>query len=92
MTVSYTHLDVYKRQALEVAEAVEILKGRGPEDLKEVCLSLAAAMLETAGKGSFGECRQLAETAVRDGSALSCLERMVEAQGGDCLLYTSRCV
>lgn len=69
--------------ALEVAEAVEILKGRGPEDLKEVCLSLAAAMLETAGKGSFGECRQLAETAVRDGSALSCLERMVEAQGGD---------
>ena len=49
-------------------------------------------MLETAGKGSFGECRQLAETAVRDGSALSCLERMVEAQGGDCLLYTSRCV
>ena len=69
--------------ALEVAEAVEILKGRGPEDLKEVCLSLAAAMLETAGKGNFGECRQLAETAVRDGSALSCLERMVEAQGGD---------
>lgn len=70
--------------SLEVREAVETLKGNGPEDLKEVCLSLAAGMLFLAKKGSMEECRTLAEKAVSDGSALSRLAAMVKAQGGDC--------
>jgi pyrimidine-nucleoside phosphorylase len=69
--------------SLEVIEAVEILRGRGPEDLRTVSLSLAAGMLYLAGKGSMEECRALAERAIADGSALERLVAMVEAQGGD---------
>lgn len=69
--------------SLEVIEAVETLHGRGPEDLTEVCLSLASGMLYLAGKGSMEECRALAEGAIADGSALERLIAMVEAQGGD---------
>lgn len=69
--------------SLEVIEAVETLRGNGPEDLTEVCLSLAAGMLFLAGKGSMEECRKLAEGTIADGSALERLIAMVEAQGGD---------
>lgn len=69
--------------SLEVIEAVDTLRGRGPEDLTEICLELAANMLFLAGKGSPGECRVLAEKAIADGSALDRLIAMVEAQGGD---------
>lgn len=69
--------------SLEVIEAVETLRGRGPKDLTEVCLSLASGMLYLAGKGGMEECRKLAEGAIADGSALERLIAMVEAQGGD---------
>ncbi len=69
--------------SLEVIEAVETLQGKGPEDLTEVCLSLAAGMLFLAGKGSLEECRKLAEKTIEDRSALMKLAAMVEAQGGD---------
>ncbi len=69
--------------SLEVIEAVETLKGKGPEDLTEVCLQLASGMLYLAGKGSLDVCRGLAEKTIADGSALERLVAMVEAQGGD---------
>lgn len=69
--------------SLEVIEAVETLKGRGPKDLTEVCLQLAAGMLYLAGKGTMEACRAMAEKAIEDGSALNRLIAMVEAQGGD---------
>lgn len=69
--------------SLEVIEAVETLQGKGPGDLTEVCLSLAAGMLFLAGKGSLEECREMAEKTIADGSALKKLAAMVEAQGGD---------
>lgn len=68
---------------LEVVESVEILKGRGPEDLKEVCLALASNMLLLAGKGDLQECRKMAQAAIDSGEALERLAAMVEAQGGD---------
>ena len=77
---------MYKRQignSLEVIEAVETLKGKGPADLTEVCLQLASNMLYLAGKGTEAECRVLAENAVKSGAALERLVAMVEAQGGD---------
>ena len=37
--------------SLEVIEAVETLRGKGPADLTEVCLSLASGMLWLAGRG-----------------------------------------
>ncbi len=69
--------------ALEVIESVEVLKGKGPEDLREVSLRLAAEMLHTAGRGSAGECYHMAEKTLRDGSAFETLKKMTEAQGGD---------
>ena len=69
--------------SLEVIEAVETLKGKGPEDLSVICKSLAANMLYLAGKGSLRECENSAEHVIKDGSALMLLKRMVEEQGGD---------
>ncbi len=69
--------------SLEVAEAVETLRGRGPTDLTEVCMILAGHMLSLAGKGTPEQCRKMAEKAIADGSALKKLMQTVEFQGGD---------
>jgi len=63
--------------ALEVAEAVEVLSGGGPADLREVCLAVAGEMLALAGAP------QDPEPALQDGRALQVWRRMVAAQGGD---------
>ena len=69
--------------ALEVREAIDTLKGEGPEDFTQICLELAANMLFLAEKGSLDQCRKLAEEAVASGRALDIFARMVKAQGGD---------
>ncbi len=69
--------------SLEVAESMEILKGRGPADLKEVCLQLAANMLVLAGKGTLEECRAMAQAVIDDGTAFATCKAMFAAQGGD---------
>jgi pyrimidine-nucleoside phosphorylase len=69
--------------ALEVEEAVEVLKGRGPKDLREICIALASDMLYLCGKGELSECRKMAEESLKDGSAYRKLLDMVKAQGGD---------
>ncbi|BBF45031.1 pyrimidine-nucleoside phosphorylase [Lachnospiraceae bacterium KM106-2] len=69
--------------ALEVIEAVDVLKGKGPDDLTEVSLKLAANMLYLAGKGELDKCLQMAKDAISSGEALKCLIAMVEAQSGD---------
>jgi len=69
--------------SLEVIEAIETLKGKGPQDLTEICLILASEMLSLAEMGTVEECRARAEKAISDGSALKMLADMVKAQGGD---------
>ena len=69
--------------SLEVIEAVETLRGNGPEDLKELCICLAANMLVLSGKGSEEECTALARAALESGRAFETLKACVEAQGGD---------
>lgn len=69
--------------SLEITEAVDVLKGNGPEDLKEVALQLAAKLLQLAGKGSHDECLAMAQSKIDDGSALEKLAEMVKLQGGD---------
>ncbi len=69
--------------SLEVIEAVETLRGNGPEDLTEICILLSAKLLELAGKGSFEDCKTLAKSKIDDGSALKKLAEMVRLQGGD---------
>lgn len=64
--------------ALEVAEALEVLAGGGPPDVVELTLRLAAEMLALAGVGD----RDPADT-LHDGTAMDRFRRLVAAQGGD---------
>lgn len=70
--------------ALEVAEAVDTLKGKGPGDFLELCLTLGAQMLMNGGvaENESDAVRRL-KKAIEDGSALEKLAQFVEAQGGD---------
>jgi len=70
--------------ALEVREALDCLRGGGPADLREVTLTLGAALLdlvEAAPSESAG--RDALAAALDDGRALECLHANVLAQGGD---------
>ncbi|MCL6638753.1 MAG: pyrimidine-nucleoside phosphorylase [Firmicutes bacterium] len=70
--------------ALEVEEAIQTLKGRGPEDLREICLALGAVMLLLAGKASsLDEGRKKLSELLGSGRALDKFEEFVSAQGGD---------
>ncbi len=70
--------------ALEVAEAIETLEGRGPLDLEEEVLTIGSYIMEMAGIASKEEARPLLHEKLRDGSASEKLKEMVRAQGGDC--------
>lgn len=70
--------------ALEVKEAIDTLKGEGPEDLTELCLALGSHMVYLAKKAnSLEEARQLLENAIKDGSALETFKLFLASQGGD---------
>ena len=69
--------------SMEVIEAVDTLRGEGPEDLTEVCLQLAAHMLYMAKRGTIQDCYEMAKKALEDGSGLAALAAMVKAQGGE---------
>ena len=69
--------------SLEVIEAIETLKGNGPEDLAEVSFELAARMLQLAGKGSIHECRIEVNNSVISGKALEKFVQLIERQGGN---------
>jgi pyrimidine-nucleoside phosphorylase len=70
--------------ALEVREAIDVLRGGGPADTRELTLLLGAEMLVmTRLAKNRGEARQKLERAMADGSGLERLARMVRLQGGD---------
>jgi pyrimidine-nucleoside phosphorylase/thymidine phosphorylase len=70
--------------ALEVAETVELLRGGGPADLREVTVELTAEMLVLGGVAAGpGEARARVEAAIADGRGLAKLEEIVSAQEGD---------
>jgi pyrimidine-nucleoside phosphorylase len=69
--------------SLEVIEAINTLRGNGPEDFTEVCIILATNMIYLAGKGTMEECEVMVKKAIADGSALETLAKMVKAQHGD---------
>lgn len=69
--------------SLEVIEAVEVLKGNGPEDLKEVCLTLASQIVSLCEKISESEARSLCEDALASGKALEKFKEWIASQGGD---------
>ncbi|MGH7724111.1 MAG: thymidine phosphorylase [Candidatus Eiseniibacteriota bacterium] len=70
--------------ALEVAESVEILKGGGPGDVRELTLALASEMLVLAGLERDLEKARTRTTGVLDsGAAFEKFRRIVREQGGD---------
>ncbi len=69
--------------ALEVREAIEVLRGETGSSLGRLCIALAAEILRMADKGSIEECTKLAEEAIRSGKALQRLAKMIEGQHGD---------
>ena len=70
--------------ALEVVEVVDVLRGGGPEDLRELCLELAAWMLHLGGAAkNVHEGKQRSAELISSGKALDRFRQMVELQGGD---------
>ncbi len=70
--------------ALEVVEVIEVLRGKGPEDLRELCLELAGWMLHLGGaSGTVEEGKKQSEKLIVSGRALDKFRQMVELQGGD---------
>ena len=69
--------------ATEVKEAIEVLKGGGPDDLREVCLALAAMMIELSLKLSAAEAREKAVQMLESGKAFDRFKKWIELQGGD---------
>lgn len=70
--------------ALEVKEAIDTLRGEGPADFVELCMTLGSQMLIAGGKAQTdAEAKAMLQRAIEDGSALRKLAEFVEAQGGD---------
>ena len=69
--------------ALEVKEAIEVLRGKGPDDLREVCLALSSVMIELSCKLTQGEAEKLARETLESGKAYTQFIRWIEKQGGD---------
>jgi len=70
--------------ALEVKEAIDTLKGQGPKDLSELCLTLGSQMVYLAEKAdSIEAARELLEEAIKSGKALETFKLFLESQGGD---------
>lgn len=70
--------------ALEVKEAIETLKGKGPDDLTELCLTLGSHMVLLAERASsLTEARSMLESAMKDGRAIESFKRFIVSQGGN---------
>ena len=70
--------------SLEVKEAVEILKNRGPEDLRNLCLILGAHMLKLGGVvKNYEDGKNKLEKILKEGIAFNKFKEMVIAQGGN---------
>jgi thymidine phosphorylase len=77
LTAMDTPLGRTAGNALEVAEAVEVLAGGGPADVVELTIRLATEMLAAAGVEADPAAR------LADGSAMDSWRAMIVAQGGD---------
>lgn len=70
--------------ALETAEAFEVLHGEGPEDLRELTFVLGGEMLRVGGLcSSRAQANRLLREAIEGGAALQKMQEIIRAQGGD---------
>ncbi len=69
---------------LEVKEAIDVLKGQGPDDITELCVHLGAWMLVLGKKaGNLEEGEQAMQDSISSGRALERMKQFVSSQGGD---------
>jgi pyrimidine-nucleoside phosphorylase len=70
--------------ALEVIECMEILRGGGPADLRELCLEVSAWMLHLGGlANTIADGKRRSADLISSGKALEKFRQMIELQGGD---------
>lgn len=70
--------------ALEVKEAIELLKGNGPSDLLELTLTLGSYMVLCSNKAkNIEEARTMLLENIKNGKGLEKLKEFIKAQGGD---------
>lgn len=69
--------------SLEVIEAIEVLKNNGPEDLKEVCLTLSSEIVSLSKNISIDKARELTEEAIISGKAFEKFKEWISSQGGN---------
>ncbi|MBL6008866.1 pyrimidine-nucleoside phosphorylase [Bacillus halotolerans] len=70
--------------ALEVKEAIDTLRGEGPEDLHELVLTLGSQMVVLAKKaGTLDEARAKLEEVMKNGKAFEKFKDFLKNQGGD---------
>jgi pyrimidine-nucleoside phosphorylase len=68
---------------LEVKEAIDTLRGNGPRDLTDICITLAGAMISLCLSVDEEEGKRIAKSALASGSALAKFKEWVAAQGAD---------
>jgi pyrimidine-nucleoside phosphorylase len=70
--------------SLEVIEAIDTLKGKGPKVFTELCYELSAQMLLMAGiSNSIEDAKEIVDKKIKSGEALNKLREMIIAQGGN---------
>lgn len=70
--------------SLEIQEAIDTLKGEGPEDLTELCLELGSQMVLLGGKAnSLEKAKELLLDHLKSGKALEKFKTFLSSQGGD---------
>ncbi|MBR3249458.1 MAG: pyrimidine-nucleoside phosphorylase [Clostridia bacterium] len=68
---------------LEVKEAIETLKGKGPKDLTDLCINLSTEMLMLCTNKKKDECEKLVKKSITDGLAFNKFKELVINQGGN---------
>ncbi|NEZ46281.1 pyrimidine-nucleoside phosphorylase [Clostridium niameyense] len=70
--------------ALEVKEAINTLKGKGPKDLLELCLTLGSNMIVLANRAkTIEEAKSMLLNTIEKGTAIEKLKEFIKSQGGD---------
>lgn len=70
--------------SIEVAEAIETLRGGGPSDLRELSIELGALLLHASGVVEFySDAKNRLEALIASGAALNKFREVISAQGGD---------
>ncbi len=78
-----TPLGNFVGNSLEVREAIDVLKGKGPEDLRDVCVSLACEIVSLSKNINKDEAADLCREALLSGKAFNKFKEWISYQGGD---------